>query len=156
MLPGWALGPAVAVRAGIVVGVTVPLAPYPREATASTIEFPRPTPSVALIPLGVLLYASELRSVLLLLVVYASFRQVLVQVLHGVQDVDPVADETARSYGITSAARLRNVVLPSAGPQIFAALRQALSVAVLQLVERHVLGRNHGLRASARRSQYTS
>ena len=29
---------------------------------------------------------------------YASFWQVLVQVLYGVADVDPVARETARSY----------------------------------------------------------
>jgi ABC-type nitrate/sulfonate/bicarbonate transport system permease component len=52
----------------------VSVVPYPREATASTIEFLRPIPSVALIPLAVLLYGTELRSVLLL-VVYASFWQ---------------------------------------------------------------------------------
>lgn len=58
----WALGLAVAVSAGIVVGVVVPVMPYRREATASTIEFLRPFPSVALIPLAVLLYGSEPRA----------------------------------------------------------------------------------------------
>ncbi|MFE2483047.1 ABC transporter permease [Streptomyces mirabilis] len=56
-----------------------------------------------------LLYGTELRSVLLL-VVYASFWQVLVQVLYGVQDVDPVAEETARSYGLGPWARVRRAV----------------------------------------------
>ena len=82
------------------------MVPYLRQATSSTIEFLRPIPSVALIPLAVLLYGSELRSVLLL-VVYASFWQVLIQVLYGVQDVDPVAEETARSYGLGTWARIR-------------------------------------------------
>ncbi|MDX6363466.1 MAG: hypothetical protein QOC85_2476, partial [Streptomyces sp.] len=88
-LTGWALGLAIAVGAGLVVGVLVSVVPYLREVTASTIEFLRPIPSVALIPLAVLLYGSGLRSVLLL-VVYASFWQILIQVLYGVQDVDPV------------------------------------------------------------------
>ncbi|MCZ9338392.1 ABC transporter permease, partial [Streptomyces sp. TRM76130] len=103
-LTGWALGLAIAVGAGIAAGVLLSVVPYLREATASTVEFLRPIPSVALIPLAVLLYGTGLRSVLLL-VVYASFWQVLVQTLYGVQDVDPVAEETARSYGLGAWAR---------------------------------------------------
>jgi ABC-type nitrate/sulfonate/bicarbonate transport system permease component len=34
-----------------------------------------------------------------MLIIYASFWQVLVQTLYGVADVDPIADQTARSYG---------------------------------------------------------
>ncbi len=48
-LTGWALGLAIAVGAGIAVGVVLSVVPYLREATASTIEFLRPIPSVALI-----------------------------------------------------------------------------------------------------------
>jgi len=49
------------------------------------------------------LVIKELRSIradptMLILVVYASFWQVLIQVLVGVVDVDPVAMDTARSY----------------------------------------------------------
>src|SRR5690606_19415765 len=46
-LTGWALGLAIAVGAGVVVGVVVSVVPYLREATASTVEFLRPIPSVA-------------------------------------------------------------------------------------------------------------
>ncbi|MFE2279131.1 ABC transporter permease [Streptomyces sp. NPDC059454] len=132
-LTGWALGLAIAAVAGIVVGVVLSVVPYLREATASTIEFLRPIPSVALIPLAVLLYGTELRSVLLL-VVYASFWQVLIQVLYGVQDVDPVAEETARSYGLGTWARVRHVLWPTALPYVMTGVRLAAAVALILAV----------------------
>lgn len=132
-LTGWALGLATAVVAGVVVGLVVSVVPYLREATASTIEFLRPIPSVALIPLAVLLYGTELRSVLLL-VVYASFWQVLVQVLYGVRDVDPVAEETARSYGLGTWARTRHVLWPTALPYVMTGVRLAAAVALILAV----------------------
>ena len=132
-LTGWALGLAIAVGAGVVVGLVVSVVPYLRAATASTIEFLRPIPSVALIPLAVLLYGTELRSVLLL-VVYASFWQVLVQVLYGVRDVDPVAEETARSYGLGPWARVRHVLWPTALPYVMTGVRLAAAVALILAV----------------------
>jgi ABC-type nitrate/sulfonate/bicarbonate transport system permease component len=129
-LTGWALGLAIASTAGIVLGVAIAVVPYLREATASTIEFLRPIPSVALIPLAVLLYGTELKSVLLL-VVYASFWQVLIQVLYGVRDVDPVAEETARSYGLGPWARVRHVLWPTALPYVMTGIRLAAAVALI-------------------------
>ncbi|WP_405867273.1 MULTISPECIES: ABC transporter permease [unclassified Streptomyces] len=129
-LTGWAIGLAIAVGAGVVVGVLLSIVPYLREATASTIEFLRPIPSVALIPLAVLLYGTELKSVLLL-VVYASFWQVLIQTLYGVQDVDPVAEETARSYGLGTWARVRHVLWPTALPYVMTGVRLAAAVALI-------------------------
>lgn len=85
-LRGWAIGLLLAVGGGILLGVPIGLLPVVRKATASTIEFLRPIPSVALVPLAVLLFGTDLRSTLLL-VVYAAFWQVLVQVIAGVRDV---------------------------------------------------------------------
>ena len=132
-LTGWAIGLTIAVTAGILAGVLISVTPCLREATASTIEFLRPIPSVALIPLAVLLFGTELRSVLLL-VVYASFWQVLVQVMYGVQDVDPVAEETARSYGLGTWARIRHVLWPTALPYVMTGVRLAAAVALILAV----------------------
>ncbi|KUN23488.1 ABC transporter permease [Streptomyces antibioticus] len=132
-LTGWGLGLLIASTAGIVAGVVISVVPYLRDATASTIEFLRPIPSVALIPLAVLLYGTELRSVLLL-VVYASFWQVLIQVLYGVQDLDPVAEETARSYGLGTWARIRHVLWPTALPYVMTGVRLAAAVALILAV----------------------
>ena len=130
---GWFLGLLIAVALGIVVGFVLGATPILREATASTIEFLRPIPSVALIPLAVLVFGTSLRSVLLL-VVYAAFWQVLVQVLHGVQDVDPVAQETARTFGLGRLARIRHVTWPTALPYLLTGVRLAAAVALILAV----------------------
>ncbi|MEV1328023.1 ABC transporter permease [Micromonospora costi] len=127
---GWFLGLAIAVALGVTVGFVIGTVPALREFTASTIEFLRPIPSVALIPLAVLVFGTELRSVLLL-VVYASFWQVLVQVLYGVRDVDPVASETARTFGLGRWARVRHVTWPTALPYVLTGVRLAAAVALI-------------------------
>jgi len=132
-LTAWAIGLAIAVAAGIAVGIVIGAVPVLRALTASTVEFLRPIPSVALLPLAVLLYGSDLGSTLLL-VVYAAFWQVLVQVLYGVADVDPVAEETARSFRFTAWARIRHVLWPSALPFVFTGVRLAASVALVLAV----------------------
>lgn len=129
-LTTWAIGLTVAMVAGIVIGIVVGGIPVLREATASTIEFLRPIPSVALIPLAVLLYGTGMASTLLL-VVYASFWQVLVQVLYGVQDVDPVARDTARSYRFRALTQARTVIWPTALPYIVTGFRLAATVALI-------------------------
>ena len=132
-LTAWALGLAIAVAAGVVTGVLIGAVPALRAWTASTVEFLRPIPSVALIPLAVLLYGTGLGSTLLL-VVYAAFWQVLVQVLYGVADVDPVADETARSFRFSTWARVRHVLWPTALPYVFTGIRLAAAVALVLAV----------------------
>jgi ABC-type nitrate/sulfonate/bicarbonate transport system permease component len=145
-LIGWALGLLIAVAAGVVVGVVIGSVPLLRALTASTVEFLRPIPSVALIPLAVLLYGTALQSTLLL-VVYAAFWQVLVQVLYGVADVDPVADETARSYRLGAWARVRYLLWPTALPYVFTGVRLAAAVALVLAVTTELIIGSPGLGA---------
>jgi ABC-type nitrate/sulfonate/bicarbonate transport system permease component len=145
-LIGWALGLLIAVVAGVVVGVVIGSVPLLRAVTASTVEFLRPIPSVALIPLAVLLYGTALQSTLLL-VVYAAFWQVLVQVLYGVADVDPVADETARSYRLGAWARVRYVLWPTALPYVLTGVRLAAAVALVLAVTTELIIGSPGLGA---------
>jgi ABC-type nitrate/sulfonate/bicarbonate transport system permease component len=129
----WLTGLVIALAGGIVLGVVIGAVPLLREATASTIEFLRPIPSVALIPLAVIFFSTQ-RGATLLLVVYASFWQVLVQVLHGVVDVDPIARETALSYRLNRFARIRYLVWPTALPYAVTGIRLAVSVALILAV----------------------
>ncbi|MET7397968.1 ABC transporter permease [Dactylosporangium sp. NPDC005572] len=139
-LRGWALGLALAMLAGVVLGVVIGSVPLLRAVTASTIEFLRPIPSVALIPLVVLIYGSRLQSALVL-VVYAAFWQVLVQVLYGVADVDPVVRDTARSYRFSRWAIVRTVVWPTALPYVVTGFRLAAAVAlILEITAELIIG----------------
>jgi ABC-type nitrate/sulfonate/bicarbonate transport system permease component len=139
-LRGWALGLAIAMIAGVAAGVVIGSIPFLRAVTASTIEFLRPIPSVALIPLVVLIYGSRPQSALVL-VVYASFWQVLVQVLYGVADVDPVVRDTARSYRFSRRAVVRTVIWPTAMPYVVTGFRLAASVAlILEITAELIIG----------------
>jgi ABC-type nitrate/sulfonate/bicarbonate transport system permease component len=126
----WAIGLAIALLGGILLGIVIGAVPVLRALTASTIEFLRPIPSVALIPLAVLLYGNGITATLLL-VVYAAFWQILVQVLHGVADVDPIASDTARSYRLSGWSRVRHLIWPTALPYVVTGIRLATSVALI-------------------------
>ncbi len=139
-LRGWVIGLAIAMIAGVVLGIVIGSLPIVRSALTSTIEFLRPIPSVALIPLAVLLYGPTMRSTLLL-VVYASFWQMLLQVLYGVQDVDPVARETARSYRFRALTQVRTVTWPTALPYVVTGFRLGAAVAlILEITGELVIG----------------
>jgi ABC-type nitrate/sulfonate/bicarbonate transport system permease component len=126
----WLLGLLIAVALGVVIGIALGTVPLVRMATSSTIEFLRPIPSVALIPLVVVLYGSTITSTLVL-VVYAAFWQVLIQVMHGVADVDPVARDTAHSYGLGRWARVRYLIWPTALPYVVTGVRLGATVALI-------------------------
>jgi ABC-type nitrate/sulfonate/bicarbonate transport system permease component len=143
-LLAWALGLAIAVACGVAAGVLIGSFEPVRRYTASTVEFLRPIPSVALIPLVIVRFGIDLRSTLVL-VTYASFWQVLIQVLHGVHDVDPVARETARSYGLGRWAQVRYVTGPTALPYALTGLRLAASVALILTITAGLVIGNPGL-----------
>jgi ABC-type nitrate/sulfonate/bicarbonate transport system permease component len=132
-LQGWALGlavaAAIAVPVGIVIGSSRPL----YRSLRAVIEFLRPIPSVALIPLAVLIWGSGLESKVFL-AAFASTWPLLMQTLYGVQDVDPVATDTARSFGFSRPQRLLYVTLPSAVPYIATGVRISAAVALILAV----------------------
>ncbi|WP_411734420.1 ABC transporter permease [Paeniglutamicibacter sp.] len=140
----WAIGLAIAVAAALVLGLVIGMSPFLRRFTNSTIEFLRPIPSVALIPLAVLLFGIKIESSLLL-IVYACFWQVLIQVLYGVADVDNVAMQTARSYGFSYAQRVRDVVFPTMLPYLMTGIRLAASVALILAITAELLIGSPGL-----------
>lgn len=139
-MKAWFLGLLIAVAAAVLLGFIIGSSDFLRKATNSTIEFLRPIPSVALIPLAVLLFGVKIESSLLL-IVYASFWQVLIQVLYGVADVDMVANNTAKTYGLGRMARIRYVVFPTALPYLMTGVRLAAAVAlVLAITAELVIG----------------
>jgi hypothetical protein len=103
-LRGWAIGLSPAMLIGVAAGLVIGSVPLLRATTASTIEFLRPIPSVALIPLVVLLLRQPAA-------VRAHPGRVRRHVagpgpgaLRGA-DVDPVARDTARSYRFSALVR---------------------------------------------------
>lgn len=126
----WFLGLLIATVAALILGFIVGSSPFLRRATNSTVEFLRPIPSVALIPIAVLLFGIQIGSTLML-IIYAAFWQIFIQVLYGVADIDPVAKNTARSFGLGRVAQWRHLVFPTTLPYLMTGLRLASAVALI-------------------------
>ncbi|MDN6498617.1 MAG: ABC transporter permease subunit [Yaniella sp.] len=158
-LRAWAIGMLIAVVAAAILGFIIGSSNFLRKFTNSTIEFLRPVPSVALIPLAVLVFGVGIESALLL-IVYASFWQVLIQVLYGVADVDAVAMDTAKSYGLGPLNRIRYVIFPTALPYLMTGVRLAAAVALILAITAQLIIGTPGLGAEIARAQsggaYTS
>jgi ABC-type nitrate/sulfonate/bicarbonate transport system permease component len=143
-LQGWALGLGIAAALAIPIGIVIGSSRLFYRAMRGLIEFLRPIPSVALIPLAILIYGTGLQSKVFL-AAFASFWQLLVATLYGVQDVDPVATDTARSFGFSRAQRLFRVTLPSAIPYIATGLRIASAVSLILTVTAELVIGSAGL-----------
>lgn len=143
-MTAWAIGLVIATIIGTALGTVIGMVPVLRRATHTVVEFLRPIPSVALIPLAILVYGLQMPAALII-IVYASFWQVFVQVLYGVADIDTVARDTARSFGLTRASQLRNLVLPTALPYLMTGLRLAAAVALILAVTAEMTIGNPGL-----------
>jgi ABC-type nitrate/sulfonate/bicarbonate transport system permease component len=143
-LQGWALGLGIAIALAVPLGIVIGSAPLLHRSLRFVIEFLRPIPSVALIPLAVLVYGTGLESKVFL-AAFASFWPLFVQTLYGVQDVDPVATDTARSFGLGRAERLWRIKLPSAVPYIATGIRISSAVALILSVTAEIVIGSAGL-----------
>jgi ABC-type nitrate/sulfonate/bicarbonate transport system permease component len=143
-LQGWALGLGIAAALAIPLGIAIGSSPLAYRSVRFVVEFLRPIPSVALVPLAVLIYGVGLESKVFL-AAFASFWPLFVQTLYGVQDVDPVATDTARSFGLGRFERLWRVKLPSAVPYIATGLRISSAVALILAVTAEIVIGSAGL-----------
>ena len=119
-------------------GTVIGMVPVLRRYSRTTVEFLRPIPSVAIIPLAILMFGLD-RDASLVIVVYATFWQIFIQVLYGVADVDPVARDTQRSFGISTLDRFRHLVLPTALPYLMTGIRLGATVALILTVTGELL-----------------
>ncbi|MFG2073528.1 ABC transporter permease [Nonomuraea maritima] len=144
-LLAWAIGLAIAALVAVPLGLLLGSVPLVDAATRSVVEFLRPIPSVALIPLVALVIGTGLQH-RVALVVYAALWPILYNTMYGLRGVDPVAKESLRSYGFGPLAVLMRVSLPSSAPFIMTGVRLAAGVALILTVSTEIVaGRGEGI-----------
>ncbi|MBC6469350.1 ABC transporter permease [Actinomadura alba] len=143
-LRAWAVGIGLAALLAVPCGVLLGSIPLAYRMARIVIEFCRPIPSVALIPLAVLVYGTGLE-MKVFLITFATFWPLLFQTIYGVQDVDPVARDTARAYGLGPSARFWVITIPSAAPYIATGLRIAAAIGLVLGVTSELVGGAPGL-----------
>jgi ABC-type nitrate/sulfonate/bicarbonate transport system permease component len=127
---GWAIGIAIATALAVPIGIVLGSSDFLGSAFRVPIEFLRPIPSAALIPVLFLSLGTNLKSEVFL-ATFGAFWPLLVQTIYGVRDVDPVATDTGRSFGLGRYERLYRITLPSAVPYIWTGLRIASTIALI-------------------------
>lgn len=132
-LDAWARAMVVAALIAVPLGLAIGASRVGMLLSRYTIEFLRPIPSVALIPVLVLVYGTR-PSLKVALGAFGATFPLLFQAAYGIADVDPVAKDTARAFGLGPLARLRRVVLPSCTPYLATGLRISASVALILVV----------------------
>jgi len=143
-MTGWAVGILIATALAVPIGMLIGSNIYLDRASKVTIEFLRPIPSVALVPLAILVYGISF-DMKIFLVTFATFWPILIQSIYGIQDVDPVARDTARSFNLGRTAIFFKIELPSAAPYIATGLRLASSLAVILAITAELVAGVPGL-----------
>jgi NitT/TauT family transport system permease protein len=132
-LLAWALGLLLATVISIPLGLVLGASETGYRMASPLIEFMRPVPSVAWIPFAVLVFGQGL-TMKVVLVAYATAWPILYNTVYGMHDVDPLAIEIARAFGLPRRAVLRRAVLPSAAPFIFTGIRVSASLGLIVVV----------------------
>jgi len=135
----WLVGLAVAIMIGVPAGLLLGSVPILNEAAQLAIDFLRPIPSVALIPLAILVFGTgtEMR---VFVMVFASIWPILFNTIYGLKDVDPLAKETARSFGAGPVRVALTVSLPSAAPFVLTGIRLGATIALILEITAELLG----------------
>ncbi len=144
-LTAWVAGLAVAALFAVPVGILLGSSRPTYRAAVAAIELLRPIPSVALIPAVVLVLGRGL-DMKIVLIAYACGWPILLNTIYGMRDVDPLARETARVFGLRPRAVLWRVALPAASPYIVTGLRIAAPIALIVAVSAELIaGGSNGI-----------
>lgn len=137
-------GLAMAVGAGILLGLLMAWYRAPRVVFAPLLRLLFPLPKTALIPVLLLWFGlGDLSKVMLIFL--GCLLPVVLSTFNGVRGVERTMIWSARSLGCGHARALFGVALPAALPEILAGLRTALALSFILLVTSEFLMANNGL-----------
>jgi ABC-type nitrate/sulfonate/bicarbonate transport system permease component len=132
-LQGWAIGLAAAAALAIPLGILAGTSLAFFRSTRFLVDFLRPIPSVAILPLLILVLGVAM-PVKVVMAGVAAFFPLFFATMYGVQDVDPVTRDTAVSYRLGRFYRFFFISIPGSTPYIATGMRISASVALLLTV----------------------
>jgi ABC-type nitrate/sulfonate/bicarbonate transport system permease component len=152
-LKGWALGLGLAILVAVPLGILVGTSNALYRSVRLVVDFLRPIPSIALLPLLILMFGITL-DLKVFMAALGAFFPLFFQTMYGVQDVDPVARDTASAYRLNRAMRFIFVDLPGATPYIATGLRLSASISLVVCVATELIVGVPGLGAGIFKAQY--
>ena len=140
MVWGWLLASLI----GVALGATIGISATARDWLQPMLEFLRPLPASAIVPVAIaLLGLSE--GMVLAVIAFGALWPMLLSTVHGFAAVEPRLYEVARLLGFGRLRVIAKIALPNALPDIFAGLRIGLTVALILAVVGEMLAGREGL-----------
>jgi ABC-type nitrate/sulfonate/bicarbonate transport system permease component len=139
-LEGYLLAAAIAVSLGIVLGYFRSVHSW----VEMLIEFLRPMPSVAIIPVAILALGIG-NAMIVAVTVYACMWPVLINTIDGVRHIESTLIDTGRTFGLSRRQILWHIILPGASPYIMTGLRIGLSIALILVTTAEMVAGSTGL-----------
>jgi NitT/TauT family transport system permease protein len=129
---------------GVILGTLTGTIRWLSDLLEITVEFLRPMPSVALVPISILLFGTS-DSYNISIITFGCTWPIFVNTFEGTKSVDTQWIDTARVYGATRFDLLRKVVVPAALPYIVSGLRISLGTSIIIVTVTEMLASYKGL-----------
>lgn len=140
MFFGWLIASIVAIALGAIIGSWRTM----RVAFTPTLEFLRPLPVSAVIPVSIAAFGLS-ESMATFVIAFGTIWPMLMGTIHGVSDVHPRIIETTRILQMSKFEVIFKVALPSALPDILAGMRVSITVALILSVVCEIVAGLDGL-----------
>lgn len=138
------VGFVLAVGIGVPIGLLMASSDFLFEAIDPVIQFVRPVPPLAYIPLLVAWFGiGEAPKILVILL--GTLPVIIISTISGVRSAPPAWLDVARTLGLSKSAIFWRVRLPAALPEIFTGMRVGIGVAWSCLVAAEILAASVGL-----------
>lgn len=140
MVVGWLLASLIGVALGAAIGVSRRAHAY----LVPTLEFIRPLPASAMVPVAIgLLGLTD--GMVLAVIAFGALWPMLLSTIHGFASVEPRLIELARALGLSRLQVIRKIALPNAMPDIFIGLRLSLTTSLVLTIVGEMLASRPGL-----------
>jgi sulfonate transport system permease protein len=140
MFYGWFVASVVAVALGALIGVSAAARLY----LGPTLEFIRPLPASAIVPLTIALVGLS-DAMVLIVITFGAVWPILLATVHGFAAVEPRLYEVSRALRLSRWEVITKIALPSAMPDILAGMRIGLTVSLILTVVGEMLASRDGL-----------
>jgi sulfonate transport system permease protein len=140
VLQGWLLSSL----AGVALGAAIAGSPTLRPWVQPTLEFLRPLPASAVMPLAIALYGLS-PAMVLFVIAFGALWPTLLATVHGITAIEPRLIDVARCLRLSRVAFLWKMGLPHAAPDIVAGLRLSLTVSLIVGTLGEMLASQEGL-----------
>ena len=138
------IGFGLAIVVGVPVGFLMGISPLAGDLLDPIIELLRPISGIAWIPLGMFILGVG-EALPTAIMFYGAFFPVVINTIVGVRSVNPRLLQAAAALGLGRAARIRQVVLPAALPNVLVGARLGAGAAWMAMVAAELIGAPTGL-----------